>query len=185
MLGQRVAVLATDGDRYDLFRAELPGVETGPVHAGILWEAAGLPLTLEEAVELAFGTPVGAAPRVGTARSIPGEAGIEVDLDRTAQGAYVTLEFAAEGRLVRYVRRSPAGAAVLDARYDDYRDVGGRSFAHRIEVDFPAAETRAEILFQSVELNPELPEHLFRLEMPVASESRAPRKPRSWSPSAS
>jgi len=186
MLGQRVAVLATDGERYDLFRAELPGVETGDVHEGILWEAAGLPLTLAEAVELAFGTPVGAAPRVGAARSIPGGAGIEVDLDRTEQGAYVTLEFGAEGRLVRYVRHSAVGAEVLDAHYRDYRDVGGRSFAHRIDVDFPAAETRAEILFQSVELNPELPEHIFRLQLPgAAPESRAPRMLRSWSPSAS
>jgi hypothetical protein len=186
MLGQRVAVLATDGVRYDLYRAELPGIETGDVHEEILWEAAGLPLTAEEAVRLALGTPIGKSARIDSALELGGEGGIRVDLEGSPDAARVTLEFAAEGQLARYVRRTVAGTAVLDARYGDYRDVDGRSFAHRIEVEFPAADTHAQILFQSVELNVELPERLFRLELPAADpQGRAPMAPESWSPSAS
>jgi hypothetical protein len=186
MLGQRVAILATDGVRYDLFRAETHGLETGDVHGAILWEVAGLPLTPEEAVELAFGTPVGESPRVGRASEVPGDGGIRVDLEASTGAVFATLEFAAEGQLARYVRLDLSGAAVLDARYGDYRDVGGRSFAHRIEVDFPVAETRAEIRFQSVELNPELPEQLFRLELRGAEpDLKAPGVSVPWSPSAS
>ena len=186
MLGQRAAVLATDGVRYDLFRAESPGIETGEVHEAILWEVAGLPLTPEEAVELALGTPLGDSPRVGGATELPGDGSIRIDLEGPDDEARVTLEFGAEGRLSRYVRRAPAGTPVLDARYGDYRDVDGRSFAHSIEVEFPAAETHAEIRFQSVELNAELPEGLFRLELSGAEpHGRAPAAPGPWSPSAS
>lgn len=186
MLGQRVAVLATDGVRYDLFRAENPGVETGEVHEGILWEVAGLPLTPEEAVELALGTPLGDSPRVGRASEMPGAGGIRIDLEDPSGEARMTLEFSAEGQLARYVRRAPAGTPVFDARYGDYREVGGRSFAHRIEVEFPAAETRAEIRFLSVELNAELPESLFRLHLSGAEpHAWVPGVPGRWSPSAS
>ena len=186
MLGQRVAVLATDGERYDLFRAESPGLESGDVHEAILWEVAGLPLTPEEAVRLALGTPVGEPSTVGSASELREQGRIRVDLAPPPGAAPVTLEFGEAGRLARYVRRDVDGAAVLDARYDDYRKVGERSFAHRIEVEFPLAETRAEIRFQSVELNAELPPQLFRLELSgVGPTGRAPETPEPWSPSAS
>ena len=64
---------------------------------------------------------------------------------------------------VRYQVRDASGPVVLDAAYADYRDVGGLSFAFGIKLDLPAAKGHAEIQFQSVELNPHLPEDLFRL----------------------
>jgi hypothetical protein len=186
MLGQRVAVLATDGASYDLFRAESPGVETGDVHDEILWEVAGLPLTPAEAVRLALGAPLAPSARVDHASELAEQGGIRVELAGPPDASRVTLEFEVGGRLSRYLVRAPEGDAVLDAHYDDYREVDGMAFAHRIEVEFPFADTRAEIVFQWVELNPELPAELFRLQLSGADPSaRTPVAPGPWSPSAS
>jgi hypothetical protein len=99
-----------------------------------------------------------------------------VELGYRAGDVRRTLEFGAEGDLRRYAAWDPAGALLLEARYGDYRDVAGVRFAHEIAVDLPAAASRAEIRFQWVELNPELPGELFRLpQRSPASRGRWPR----------
>jgi hypothetical protein len=45
LLNQRIAVLATDGEHYDLYRSENGAVESGEIRPGVLWEVAGVPLT--------------------------------------------------------------------------------------------------------------------------------------------
>ena len=57
----------------------------------------------------------------------------------------------------------PEGS-LLEVHYDDYREVAGIRFAHRVELDFPISAVHAEIRFRQVELNPSLPEGIFRLE---------------------
>jgi hypothetical protein len=52
LLSQTLAVLVTDGPRYQLFRAENRSFESGDVHPGLLWQVASLALTPEEAIEL-------------------------------------------------------------------------------------------------------------------------------------
>ena len=180
VLGQRVAVLATDGSQYDLYRAERPGIESGEVHPGILWEVAGLALTPEEAVQLALGAPLAPAetPSIAGSAALP-EGGVRVELGYRAGDLRRTLEFDAGAALRRYAVFDPAGALVLEARYGDYRDVGGSRFAHEIAVELPAAASRAEIRFQWVELNPELPDELFRLP------TRSPVSGAPWRRSAS
>jgi hypothetical protein len=182
VLGQRVAVLATDGSHYDLYRAEKPGLESGAVHPGILFEVAGLALTPEEAVRLALGAPL--APGEGGASAAGGselaEGVVRVELRGPSDGLRRTLEFGPGGELRRYAAHDPAGALVLDARYGDYRDVAGTPFAHEIEIELPAAESRAEIRFQWVELNPVLGDELFRLAPPGGAAGEG-----AWRPSAS
>jgi hypothetical protein len=165
VLGQRVAVLASDGARYELYRAERPGIESGEVHPWILFEVAGLALTPEEAVRLALGAPL--APGEGGALAAGGavlaDGSVRVEL-RTREGeARRSLEFGPAGELRSYAVHDPAGALVLEARYADYRDVGGTPFAHEIALELPAAESSAEIRFQWVELNPALGDELFHL----------------------
>lgn len=183
MLGQRVAVLATDGTRYDLYRAERPGLESGEVYPGILFEVAGLALTPGEAVQLALGSPLGpaeGAPPAESAAVLP-DGGLRVVLRPGRPGdPRRTLEFAPAGELVRYALHAPGGELVFEARYGDYRDVGGSSFAHDIAVELPASGSRAEIEFQWVELNPTLSDDLFRLELRRGGAREAP-----WRPSAS
>ena len=75
----------------------------------------------------------------------------------------VALEFDARNLLSRYEVVGPDGS-LLQVRYDDYREVAGIRFAHRVELDFPISAVHAEIQFRGVELNPSLPEGIFRLE---------------------
>jgi hypothetical protein len=180
VLGQRVAVLATDGSHYDLYRAERPAIETGEVHPGILWEVGGLPLTPEEAVQLALGAPVAPSehPSVAGSAALP-EGGVRVELGYRAGDVRRTLDFDAAGDLRRYAAWDPAGALLTEARYGDYRDLGGSRFAYEIAVELPAAESRAEIRFQWVELNPQLSDELFRLP------KRSPASGAPWPRSAS
>ena len=48
-LNQTVAVLTTDGERFELFRSGDRSYETGAVHPDLLWQEAHLALTPEEA----------------------------------------------------------------------------------------------------------------------------------------
>ena len=182
VLGQRVAALATDGSRYDLYRAERPGLESGEVNPGILYEVAGLALTPEEAVRLALGSPLapGEAGSAAIGGSVLAEGVVRVELRAPPDGLRRTLEFGPGGELRRYAVFDPAGDLVLDARYGDYRDVGGTPFAHAIELELPAAASRAEIHFQWVELNPVLGDELFRLAPPSGAAGEG-----AWRPSAS
>lgn len=168
LLGQRVAVLATDGARYDLYRAERPALESGEVHAGILFEVAGLALTPEEAVQLALGVPLlpaEGAPAAESVAALP-EGGLRVVLRaRSADEPRRTLEFDGAGHLARYALHAPGGELAFEVRYGDYRDVAGSAFAFAIAVELPATATRAALQFQRVELNPALSDDLFRLEL--------------------
>ena len=104
VLGQRVAALATDGSRYDLYRAERPGLESGEVHPGILYEVAGLALTPEEAVRLALGSPLapGEAGSAAIGGSVLAEGVVRVELRAPPDGLRRTLEFGPGGELRRY-----------------------------------------------------------------------------------
>lgn len=166
MLGQRVAILATDGIGYDLYRAESAGVESGRVDEGTLWETLGLALTPEEVVGLALGAPLGRdeAPRAAGAVSFPADGRVRVALAGAPDGPREVVDFDADGALARYALRDGEGRPVFEARYGDYRPVGGTAFAHSIDLDFPRSEARAAIQFSAVELNPEVSATLFRLD---------------------
>lgn len=163
VLNQRVAVLATDGERYDLYRSEDGSLESGPVYPAVLVEVAGVPLAPEQAVALLLGAPpeIGAPARRALAL---GEGAIRVELAPGADGLGHSLDFAPDGSLRRYAVQAGA-EQVLEVLWDDYRDLPGGRFAHRIAVEFPGAAARAEVSFREVELNPSLPDELFRLEL--------------------
>jgi len=166
LLGQTVVVLTTDGERFELFRAEDRSYETGLVHPHLLWEEAHLALAPEELVDLLLGFPT-------PDRSLAPVAALGDDAGR------VTLEFAdAEGRLSRRAGFDVEGRLrwleVLDAvgtllwraEFDEYAAVGGEPFAHAVSLEVTAGSTRAEISLRDVELNPELSPDLFRLRAP-------------------
>lgn len=168
LLGQRVAVLTSDGDAYALWRSETNRLERGEVHAGILMEVAGVPLRPEEAVTLLLGTPAlpGGPPDAVRAT---GDGAVQVVWE---DGERVRVaEFDAEGRL-RAWRVAYEGEAWLVARWEDFRPESG-AFAHAVELLFPALERSARVEFHEVELNPALPEGLFRLEMPGRAGARS------------
>jgi hypothetical protein len=165
LLNQRIAVLATDGERYDLYRFKSGAVESGEIRPSVLWEVAGVPLTPEDAVRVLLGAPRMQLPNgeiTGAVESADAALRFEI---RSSEPYWSALEFDAQRLLSRYEVFAPEGA-LFQVRYDDYREVAGTRFAHRVELDFPFSEVHAEIKFGGVELNPVFPESIFRLELP-------------------
>jgi len=165
LLNQRIAVLATDGERYDLYRSESGAVESGEIQPSVLWEVAGVPLTPEEAVRVLLGAPRMQLPGGEISGAVENADAVVRFEVRGSDPCWSALEFDAEERLSRYEVLCPEGI-LFQVRYDDYREVAGARFAHRVELDFPLFEVHAEVKFRGVELNPVLPEGIFQLELP-------------------
>jgi outer membrane biogenesis lipoprotein LolB len=165
-LGQTLAVLVTDGDRFQLFRTEDGGVESGDVHPGLLWEVAHLALTPAEAVDLLLGVPLpDASLRPGRAERTP-EGAIRIDLIDGRGAVRQRVAFDAEARLREVEVREADGRKAWQARFDDYAMIGNEPFARRISLDVQDGDTHAVISFRQVEINPELPAGVFALREP-------------------
>ena len=170
ILGQRALVLTTDGQRYQVYRAEAAGIERGEVHPGVLWEVAGVPLAPHAAVSILLAAPelvAGGAPPTVHWDGASGEA-VVAFADRT-------FRFDAAGRLRGY-RWHPDGHDWAVARYDDWRSVDDESdiaFPHSIMLDFPSNGGRVRVALSDVELNPALDVGLFRLGAPEPLSSGA------------
>lgn len=165
-LNQTVAVLVTDGRRFQLFRSEDRALEQGDVHPGLLDRISGVRLTPAEAVEVLLGVPpAGGDDGVVGAAQLP-DGTIRIDLSRTEARARRRLEFDTAGRLSRIEVQDPQGQALWEARFDDYRPADPAAFAHSVELRFPTTGARAHLSFRDVELNPELPPDIFVLTLP-------------------
>ncbi|MBW2241874.1 MAG: DUF4292 domain-containing protein [Deltaproteobacteria bacterium] len=163
LAGQRIAVLATDGQRFDLYRAETAKVESGLVHPGLLAEVGGVPLTPAELVALLLGAP---PVQVGKLKSAVRGADGRLALTWTGPaGEQLTAILAAEGQLQKLRLGDVSGTERVVASYADHRPAEAGSFAHQVTLDFGSQGLRAEVNFRQVELDPELPEGLFRLQL--------------------
>ena len=162
-LNQPLAVIATDGEGFEVYRAEDQSYEAGEVDDRLLWNEAGIDLSPEEAVAVLLGVPF-SEPLPALANAVrDGDGRIQIDL-ADAQGSVVQrVTFDSAGRLRAFEVLDDSGAVVWAAQYDEYRDVGGSPFAYSIGLDVRSGKTRAEISFRKVELNPDLPPGLFRL----------------------
>lgn len=155
LLQQRVLVFATDGARYQLYRAESPGLESGEVHPGVLDEVAGLPLTPDAAARLLLATPLAPDVEPEAAR---GDASGALSLAWPDQ----TLDFDVDGRLVALAFH-PGGRDVLAARWGDFRDTASGAFPYRLELELKEQGARWTVEYREVELEPALAPELFRL----------------------
>jgi len=170
-LSQAVAVLVTDGQQFELFRAKGRVHRSGAVYPGLLFEVAQIDLTPAEGVALLLGAPPDVPGlRVAGAMGLE-EGGVRVDLKDGRRVLRQRLEFDADGRLRRVESWAPGDRLVWSASYAHYQQLSGVEFAHAIELWFPESETRVELDFGSVQLNPELPPEVFHLDLPRA---RAP-----------
>ncbi len=171
LLSQTLAVLVTDGPRYELFRADDRSFEKGEVHPGLLWQVASLALTPEEAVDLVLGATRLAEPFVPLRAFEAADGEIGVELGGGAGGVRERVRFDAQGRLRGIERLAEDDAVVWSARFDAYEPVAGVPFAHEIHVDAKHPATHAELVLSGVELNPALPPDIFRLR-PAVSQDR-------------
>ena len=168
-LNQTVALFATDGRRYGLFRAEDRYHREGSVHDGVLWDAVRVDLAPGEAVRLLLGDP-GPLEELAVASAGPwDEPGLRVALADALGTVRRVLAFDEAALLRRVEARTERGEVAWVARFDDYRNVDGAAFAHAIELDVPPSETRARLGFRQVELNPALPPGTFELRLPGVS----------------
>jgi hypothetical protein len=165
-LSQSVAVLVTDGEQFDLFRAEDRSRRSGPVYPGLLSEVAQIDLTPEEGVALVLGVP----PEAGSLLLASGvgldDGGVRLERVDTEGVLRQRIDFDAQGRLARVEVYEPGERLLWSAEYRDHRDVGGIDFAHEIALWFPSSQTQLELVFKQVELNPTLPEGVFTLPPP-------------------
>jgi len=163
-LDTTVAVLATDGERYELFQAGERRFETGPVHDDLLWQVARLDLTPAEAVDLILGVPDPGAALVATAAFDAGDGRIRIQLSDEAGAVRRLVDFDAQQRLRWLQVRRESGAVAWEAHFDDYADVAGAPVAHEISVVLGDGRSRARISLRDVELNPTLTPDIFRLQ---------------------
>jgi len=157
------AVLVSDGHEYDYFESLGRYRERGPVRPHLLWEIAGVPLTLEQAVSfLLGGPPTRAGLRPGGGAREP-DGSLRVDLVDARGRRVRSLRFAPDGPLVHAEEWGPDERLRWAVGYGRFREVEGEPFAHAIEFDFPRYQSQATIAFRTVVLNPETPDATFEL----------------------
>jgi hypothetical protein len=162
-LNQSLAVIATDGEGFEVYRAGDQSYEAGEVDERLLWNEAGIDLSPEEAVAVLLGVPI-SDPLPAPVNAVrDGDGRIRIDLADARGRVVERVTFDPAGRLRAFEALDDSGAVLWDAQFDEYRDVGGSPFAHSIGLDVRSGKTRAEISFRKVELNPDLPSGLFRL----------------------
>jgi len=170
-LDTAIAVLVIDGERYALLESTSRRFDEGPVYDGLLWDAARMDLSPEEAVEVILGALV-LDPAWTRSGAWAVEDRVRVAFVDAANQPRRILEFGADGALQSSTQLGADGETVWEAEYDDYVALGGPDsmapeaalFARSIAV---SSETgRAEITLRNVELNPTLPADLFRLGAP-------------------
>jgi hypothetical protein len=165
-LGAPLAVIATDGRGFEVYRSEDQSYEAGEVDEHLLWNEAGIDLSPEEAVAVLLGVPISEPTPAPASAVRDGDGRIRIDL-ADARGIVVErATFDPAGRLRAFETLDDSGAVLWAAQFDEYRDVGGSPFAHSIGLDVRSGMTRAEISFSKVKLNPDLPPDVFRLIRP-------------------
>jgi len=177
LLRQTVAVLVTDGERFEFVSAgDRASYESGPVYPGLLWEVAYLALEPADVVDLVLGAP--RPVRAGLARAGAEESAegfVRVALADDTGRIRRRLVFDADGRLRRWTDLAHDGSALAEVRFEDYAEVDGSSLAHAISLSVAGGATRAELSLSDVQLNPELPAGIFRLRADAASPPAASR----------
>ncbi|HJO25456.1 MAG: lipoprotein insertase outer membrane protein LolB [Myxococcota bacterium] len=176
LFDQTLAVLVVDGGQYELLRADDGSYRSGVVYAGLLWETAGVDLGTDEAIALLLGAPAPVPSLVAQAAYGDAVGDVRIELADVSGELRCRVRFDALGRLVRIERFTGAGIRLWMADYGDFVDVGGVDFPQRLTLA-TRDQTRAEIEFRNLELNPELSSDLFRLRRPADRASRAGRRP--------
>jgi hypothetical protein len=163
LLDQTVAVLVTDGDRYELFRADDRSYQSGLLPPGLLREQAMLDLTPQEAIDVLLGAPAPDTSLTPRASLRARDGGVVLELAGPDGALRRRAHFDAKERLTQLEVFGAGGALAWRASFDDFRPIGGIDFAHVVVLETSAPHTRAEIALRDVELNPKLPDGVFRL----------------------
>lgn len=172
-LNQTLAVIVTDGNRFEVLRTQDHSYETGELRPTLLWDEARIALTAEEVIAVLLGIPL-PDPRWVPTRVAKDPKGLtSIDLADSAGVRKQRVSFGPHGLLIESQRFDDSGKRIWRARFDDYREIDGEWLAHEIELDVTTGMTHAEISLSDIELNPTLSDDLFRLRPPVGDPSNA------------
>jgi len=173
LFDQALAVLTTDGQRFELFRSSDLTFEEGELRPELLWEQAHIALRPEEAIALLLGTPPPEPGLVPVHAEGADDGTIRVSLAAPGGPERRRLRFDPQGRLERVEVIGPDGSLEWIAAFADFEPVGGVPFAHAITLYVAAGGTKAEIHLRDVELNPELPPGIWSVRPPRSAGARA------------
>jgi hypothetical protein len=162
-LNQTLAVVVTDGDRFEVLRTQDRLHEVGELGPTLLWDEARIALTAEEAISVLLGIPVPDPQWVPSPVAMDPRGLTSIDLADTNGVRRQRLSFGPHGHLTESQLFDDAGRLIWRAHFDDYREIDGAWLAHEIELDVTTGATHAEISLFDVELNPVLSEDIFRL----------------------
>jgi outer membrane lipoprotein-sorting protein len=173
LMNQTAAVIATDGNRYQIFRATDRSFEAGIVDPDLLWREARIGLRPEEAIAVLLGVPT-PAPGLSPANAVMRD-GERIGIDLVDAGGVTRqrAEFDAAERLRAFEELTADGSVRWRVRFDDYRKVGEATLPHGIALDVTAGGIHADIELRDIELNPDLPVELFRLRAPAGEAAGA------------
>jgi outer membrane biogenesis lipoprotein LolB len=157
---QTLAILITDGHRYEFIRANGKSLKKGRVRSNLLWKAAAIPLPLENTLGVILGVPEWEleSPILRASESRSGELTLLVS---EPAGGYSQLTFDKTERLVRVTQLDRKKRVRWVARYSDWQTVDGDDFPHELAMDFPETKTQVRISYRDVVLNPAFPEGFF------------------------
>jgi hypothetical protein len=169
LFDQALAVLTTDGDRFELFRAQDLSFEEGPLRPEILWEEARIALLPEEAIGVLLGAPLPVPGLEPVRAEGAADGSVRVSLAAPGGAERRRMGFDAQGRLQRIDVLADDGEVLWSAAFGGYAPVGGVPFAHAITLHVAHGDTRAEIRLRDVELNPDLPAGVWSIRPPRAA----------------
>ena len=162
-LNQTLAVVVTDGDRFEVLRTENRSYQSGELGPTLLWDQARIALTAEEAISVLLGIPIPDPQWVPSRVAMDPRGLTSIDLADTHGVRRQRLSFGSHGYLTESQLFDGTGQRVWRAHFDDYREIDGSWLAHEIELDVTIGSTHTEISLSDVELNPVLSDEIFRL----------------------
>jgi hypothetical protein len=127
-LDQTVALLATDGHRYELYRARDRSWSEGAVTPDLLWQVAGLAVAPELAVQLLLAAPAPPADARVVGGALLPHGGVRAELAEAERGERLRYDFDGEGHLIAWSVLGADGEARIAAHWSDYRSVGAATF---------------------------------------------------------
>ena len=165
-LGQTLAVLVTDAERYEFLDTASRTYESGAVHDGLLWQYTRIDLSPDEAIDLLLGAPILDRTLVPIRAFETDRGTIQTDLADENGVVRERVAFDAAGHVTRFEVLDAAEALEWAARFEDYAAIEGGEVAHKIVLDIASGGSHAEITLRDVELAPALPAGLFQLRSP-------------------
>jgi outer membrane lipoprotein-sorting protein len=156
------AVVVANGQRLAIYEPSENTFYRGASTADTLSRFARIPLPPTEAIKLLMGLLPDDGADFNSPNSVRTEGDLVIGTYRVPGGTVDELGFAnGQLRMVRVGGKS--GRPAYEVHYDDYRDIGGLQFAHKLEASFLNTGTHLNVRYSAVIVNPTLDDSEFVL----------------------